>query len=114
MLRTSVDHGTGYDIALMTNFLHHYDTPTCTALLKKIAGVLKPGGRIAILEWVPNDDRVTPPGTASFAMQMLGGTPLGDAYTFAEYSAMLKAAGFAGATSYPLPGPETVVVGTKS
>ena len=108
-----VDYGTGYDIALMTNFLHHYDTPTCTALLKKVAAALKPGGRIAILEFVPNDDRVTPPGTAAFAIQMLGGTPLGDAYTFAEYSAMLNAAGFASATSHPLPGPETVVIGVK-
>ena len=110
----TIDFGTGYDIALMTNFLHHYDTPTCTALLTKVAGALKPGGRIAILEFVPNDDRVTPPGAASFAMQMLGGTPSGDAYTFAEYSAMLKAAGFATVGSHPLPGPETVVVGTKT
>ena len=109
-----VDFGTGYDIALMTNFLHHYDMPTCTTLLTKVAGALKPGGRIAILEFVPNDDRVTPPGPASFAMQMLGGTPLGDAYTFAELTAMLKAAGFASATSHPLPGPETVVVGVKT
>ena len=52
-----VDFGTGYDIALMTNFLHHFDTPTCTTLLKKVAGSLKPGGRVAMLEFVPNDDR---------------------------------------------------------
>ena len=108
-----VDYGAGYDVALMTNFLHHFDAPTCTTLLKKVGAALKPGGRIAILEFVPNDDRVTPPGPASFAMQMLGGTPLGDAYTFAEFSAMLKAAGFATATCHPLPGPETVVVGTR-
>ncbi len=109
----TVDFGTGYDIALMTNFLHHFDTPTCTALLKKVAGSLKPGGRIAVLEFVPNDDRVSPPAAASFAMQMLGNTPLGDAYTFKDLSAMLKAAGFATATSHPLQGPETLIVGTK-
>ena len=108
-----VDFGTGYDVALMTNFLHHYDIPTCTALLAKVAAALKPGGRVAVLEFVPNDDRISPPGAAMFAIQMLGGTPLGDAYTFAELSAMLKAAGFATATGHPLQGPETVVVGTK-
>ena len=108
-----VDWGTGYDVALMTNFLHHFDTPTCTTLLRKVAGSLKPGGRVAVLEFVPNDDRVTPPMAASFAMQMLGGTPSGDAYTLSELSAMLKAAGFATATSHPLQGPETLVVGTK-
>jgi 2-polyprenyl-3-methyl-5-hydroxy-6-metoxy-1,4-benzoquinol methylase len=109
----TADWGTGYDVALMTNFLHHFDTPTCTALLKKVAASLKPGGRVAVLEFVPDDDRVSPPGTATFAMQMLGGTPAGDAYTLAELTAMLKAAGFATVSGHPLPGPETVVIGTK-
>ena len=109
----TVDWGTGFDIALMTNFLHHFDTPTCTTLLKKVAAALKPGGRVMVLEFVPNEDRVTPPMAASFAMQMLGGTPSGDAYTLAELTAMLKAAGFAAVSAHPLHGPETVVVGTK-
>ena len=109
----TVDWGTGFDIALMTNFLHHFDTPTCTTLLKKVAAALEPGGRVMVLEFVPNEDRVTPPMAASFAMQMLGGTPSGDAYTLAELTAMLKAAGFAAVSAHPLHGPETVVVGTK-
>jgi 2-polyprenyl-3-methyl-5-hydroxy-6-metoxy-1,4-benzoquinol methylase len=108
-----VDWGSGFDIALMTNFLHHFDIETCTTLLKKVAASLKPGGRIAILEFVPNDDRVTPPGTATFAMQMLGGTPHGDAYTLAELTAMLKAAGFSSVSGHPLQGPQTVVVATR-
>jgi 2-polyprenyl-3-methyl-5-hydroxy-6-metoxy-1,4-benzoquinol methylase len=110
----TVDWGAGYDIALMTNFLHHFDTATCVTLLKKVAASLNPGGRVAVLEFVPNDDRVSPPGTAMFAMQMLGGTPSGDAYTLAEHTAMLKAAGFGTVTSHPLQGPQTVVVGTKT
>jgi len=108
-----VDWGTGYDVALMTNFLHHFDIPTCTTLLKKVAAALKPGGRVAVLEFVPNEDRVTPPGAAIFAMQMLGGTPSGDAYTLPELTSMLKNAGFGTVSGHPLQGPETVVVGTK-
>ncbi len=108
-----VDWGAGYDVALMTNFLHHFDAATCTTLLKKVAESLKPGGRIAVLEFVPNEDRVSPPGSATFAMQMLGNTPQGDAYTFSELHAMLEAAGFTAATSHPLPSAETLVVGTK-
>jgi len=108
-----VDWGTGFDLALMTNFLHHFDIPTCTTLLKKVAAALKPGGRVAVLEFVPNEDRVTPPGTAMFAMQMLGGTPSGDAYTLAELTKMLNAAGFGSVSSHPLQGPQTLVVGTK-
>ena len=94
--------------------MHHFDVPTCTTLLKKTAAALKPGGRVAILEFVPNDDRVSPPGPAMFALQMLGGTPLGDVYTLAEYTAMLKDAGFATASGHPTPGPEMLVVGTES
>lgn len=109
----TADFGTGYDVALMTNFLHHFDVPTCTTLLKKVAASLKPGGRIVVLEFVPNEDRVSPPGPATFAMQMLGGTPSGDAYTLSELTAMLKAAGFATVSGHPLPGPQTVVVGTR-
>jgi ubiquinone/menaquinone biosynthesis C-methylase UbiE len=108
-----VDWGTGFDVALMTNFLHHFDQATCTSLLRKTAASLKPGGRVAVLEFVPNDDRVSPPMAASFALQMLGGTPAGDAYTFREHSAMLSAAGFSGITQHPLPSPETLIVGTK-
>jgi hypothetical protein len=97
----------------MTNFLHHFDAAACTLLLTKVAASLKPGGRIAVLEFVPNEDRITPPESAAFAMQMLGNTPAGDAYTLAELTAMLKAAGFGTVGSHPLPGPQTVVVGTK-
>ena len=108
-----VDWGTGYDLALMTNFLHHFDRETCTSLLRKTAASLKPGGRVAVLEFVPNDDRVSPPMAASFALQMLGNTPAGDAYTFRELSAMLTAAGFGSITQHALQGPETLIVGTK-
>jgi ubiquinone/menaquinone biosynthesis C-methylase UbiE len=109
----TTDWGTGYDLALVTNFLHHFDTATCTTLLKKIAASLKPGGRVAVLEFVPNEDRVSPPGSAMFAMQMLGGTPSGDAYTLSELTSMLKAGGFATVSGHPLQGPQTLVVGTK-
>jgi len=108
-----VDWGTGYDLALLTNFLHHFDVATCTALLKKVAAALKPGGRVAVLEFVPNEDRVSPPFPAMFAMQMLGGTPSGDAYTLPELTSMLKNAGFGSVSSHPLQGPQTLVVATK-
>jgi len=98
-----VDYGTDYDIVLLTNFLHHFDPPTCEMLLKKVHAALKDGGRAATLEFVPNDDRVTPPQAAAFSMQMLGGTPSGDAYTFAELDQMFRNAGFARSEMHDLP-----------
>lgn len=89
-----VDFGTGYDIALVTNFFHHFDPPTCERLMRKIHAALRPGGQCITLEMVPNNDRVTPPGPASFALTMLASTVSGDAYTLTEYDRMFRAAGF--------------------
>lgn len=89
-----VDFGSGFDIALLPNFLHHFDAPTNVKLLKRIHAAMKPGGILATLEFVPNDDRVTPPIAASFSMMMLASTEHGDAYTFREFDRMFREAGF--------------------
>ena len=56
----------------------------------------------AIVEFVPNDDRITPPDGALFAMRMLGTTPSGDAYTLAELDQMLREAGFGPSEAHSL------------
>jgi SAM-dependent methyltransferase len=107
----TVEFGTDYDVALVTNFLHHFDHPTCISFLAKVRRALKTGGRAVILEMVPNPDRVTPVVPARFSLTMLGGTPAGDAYTLDELRDQLEKAGFADVMSHPLPTPETLVVG---
>ena len=109
-----VDYGSKFDVALLTNFLHHFDAPTNVALLKKVHAALKEGGRAVTLEFIPNDDRVSPQGVAGFSLTMLAGTPAGDAYTFSELQEMFRAAGFERNELYPLPaGPEQVVISYK-
>jgi len=109
-----VDYGTGYDLVLLTNFLHHFDKDTCDTLLRKVRAALADGGRAVTLEFVPNDDRVTPPQAAAFSMQMLGGTASGDAYTFAELEQMFQRAGFARSELHELPPTiERVVISHK-
>jgi len=98
-----VEFGSGYDLVLITNFLHHFDPQMNERLLRKVHAALADGGRAATLEFVPNDDRVTPPDTAQFSMVMLVGTPSGDAYTFAELEKMFANAGFSRSTLHPLP-----------
>lgn len=88
-----VDLGSGYDLVLLPNFLHHFDPPTNVQLLKKIRAAMQPGGLVATVEEVPNEDRVSPP-IATFSLMMLCSTPRGDAYTFRELSNMFDAAGF--------------------
>lgn len=101
-----------YDVVLLTNFLHHFDRGTCVRLLRKVREALTPEGRAAALEFVPAEDRVSPPMAAAFALTMLATTPAGDAYTLSEYDGMFREAGFARVTGHPLPrAPHTIVTG---
>jgi ubiquinone/menaquinone biosynthesis C-methylase UbiE len=107
-----VDYGGPYDAVLITNFLHHFDAATCVGLLKKVRAALMPGGISATLEFVPDEDRVSPPMAAGFSLTMLTSTVAGDAYTFRELEAMHREAGFHGMQSHPVPrSPHTVVTG---
>jgi O-methyltransferase domain len=63
-------------------------------LLAKVYVASKAGGRVLIVEFIPNPDRVSPLVAAQFSLWMLATTPGGDAYTFCEYDHMLKKVGF--------------------
>jgi len=108
------DLGAGYNLVLITNFLHHFDPETNEKILKKVRAALAPGGRVVALDFVPNDDRVTPPAAAVFSMTMLGHTLAGDAYTFAEYDRMFRNAGYSSSEIRPLPGPMSVILSQAS
>ncbi len=98
-----VDWGSGFDLVLLANFLHHFDHDTCVALLRKARESLVSGGRAVVVEFVPNEDRVSPPFPAMFSFQMLGSTPQGEAYTARELEDMGRAAGFGNVTVKSLP-----------
>ena len=75
---------------------------------------MAPGGRAVTFEFVPNEDRVSPPIPAKFSMIMLATTQHGDAYTFSEYERMFRNAGFASCELHPLPPtPQQVVISKK-
>jgi 2-polyprenyl-3-methyl-5-hydroxy-6-metoxy-1,4-benzoquinol methylase len=108
------DFGTGYDVILVPNFLHHFDAERCTEFLRKCNSALKDNGKVITVEFVPNDDRVSPPMEAMFALVMLAGTPSGDAYTFSELKKMCDDAGFARNEHVPLdPMPSHLVISMK-
>jgi ubiquinone/menaquinone biosynthesis C-methylase UbiE len=98
-----VDFGRDYDVVLVPNFLHHFGPADCIRFLKKAQAALRPGGVIAIVEFVPNPDRLTPPAAAGFGLIMLASTTDGDAYTLVEYADMLAKAGFQPPVQQTLP-----------
>lgn len=109
-----VEFGKDYDVVLITNFLHHFDVPTNETLLRKVHVALVEGGKAVTLEFVPNEDRISPPDTASFSLVMLAGTRAGDAYTFSELEKMMTNAGFKNSTIHQIPpGFQQLVISEK-
>jgi hypothetical protein len=109
-----VSLGHDWDLVILANFVHHFDPPTATKLLDRVHASLAPEGRVAILEFIPNEDRVTPPQMAMFGLSMLTTTPRGDVYTFDELAAMLRSAGFAAPRLHALKHtPQRVVMASR-
>lgn len=43
-----IDFGGGYDVVLLTNFLHHFDRSAIDTVMRKVHAALKPGGGVGI------------------------------------------------------------------
>lgn len=79
-----------FDVVLMSNILHIYSPEQNQALLDKVAGVVAPGGVVAIADFFRGrSGRAVP-----FAMVMLLKTDGGNTYTEDEIASWLKGAGF--------------------
>jgi SAM-dependent methyltransferase len=110
-----VDWGGPYDVVLLTNFLHHFDPPTCETIFRRAHAALAPGGRCVTVEFVPDEDRVAPAPAACFTLVMLVTTRGGDVYTFSEYDRMARNAGFARSELLELPpAPQRAIVSYRA
>src|SRR5882762_1098091 len=108
------DLGEGYDIVLLTNIFHHFDVATCEKLMRCVHAALKPGGKAITLEFVPDEDGVTPPTAAAFSLIMLAATDSGDAYDFSQYEKMFANAGFTRTTRHAIPdSPQQLLLSEK-
>lgn len=86
-----------YDIVLAANIAHHFEPSANIRLFRKCRAALNPNGRLVVLDFVIDDDRVSPPAEAGFAIHLFA-TGSCDVYTFNEYRGMLRAAGLRGIT----------------
>lgn len=86
--------GEGYDLVFMSAVIHSNSPKGIQLLFGKAARALKPGGQLVVQEFLMNEDRSGPLQPALFALNMLVGTPEGDAYTESEVRAWMAAAGF--------------------
>ncbi|MGH9689907.1 MAG: methyltransferase [Candidatus Acidiferrales bacterium] len=83
-----------YDLALLGHIVHGENEASARNLFGRLRAALKPGGRLAIIDMIPNDERTGPPFPLIFALNMFLHTENGGTYTFAEYTKWLTEAGF--------------------
>jgi C-methyltransferase len=103
--------GGPYDLVVMSHVLHHFDEDRCLTLLRRAAEVMRPGGRIAIQDFVPTGaDPARDVAANLFSVIMLVWTRQGEAHTLARLERMLAAAGFGPPELHPVPEMPTEVL----
>jgi predicted O-methyltransferase YrrM len=111
-LRTD-SFGEGYDLAFISAICHMLGPAENLDLLRRSFDSLKPGGRVAIQDFILEADKTGPRSGAIFALNMLVGTPNGSSYSEKEYRTWLSEAGFADVNQVWLPGPTDLMVATR-
>lgn len=108
-----VDFGKNHNVATLGHILHSEGPERSRKLLKKVFAALAPGGTIAIMEFLVNDQRTAPPVSLLFAVNMLVNTEAGDTFSFEEISRWLRAAGFVKPRLLDVPAVSPLVLATK-
>jgi len=82
-----------YDVAWLSHVLHGEGAEGCARLLAKAAAALEPGGLLLVQEFILQADRAAPLFPALFSLNMLLGTPDGQAYSDPELRELMQNAG---------------------
>jgi precorrin-6B methylase 2 len=84
----------GADLAWVSAIVHQNSREQNRALFVKVFAALASGGKVLIRDVVMDESRTSPVMGASFAVNMLVGTPDGGTFTFNELKEDLASAGF--------------------
>lgn len=112
----TADLGGPYDLVLIANVLHHFSAGRAEELLHRAAAATKPGGKIAVVGYVMDENRspAADPQAHIFALLMLVWTAEGDVHTLNTYRLMFGSAGYEDFTTHAVSGlPVHIMVGTR-
>lgn len=102
-----------FDVAILGNIVHSEGEASSRNLFGRIYQALDRGGRIAVIDMVPKEDRSGPLMPVQFALVMLMSTEEGGTYTFEEYRAWLEDAGFREVQAVPIESHSPMIVAEK-
>jgi (2Fe-2S) ferredoxin/precorrin-6B methylase 2 len=108
------DHlGDGFTLVLVSAICHMLSPAENQDLLRRCFEALAPQGRLVMQDFILEADKTAPKQAALFALNMLVGTPAGSTYSYEEYSAWMREAGFQEVRPIRLPGPSSLMVGVR-
>lgn len=82
------------NLAVAGNFCHLFDEATNRNLLARLFGALAPGGRVAIIDVLPDEEMNGPREAILYGLGLLLRTSTGQAYPLSRYTDWLQSAGF--------------------
>jgi ubiquinone/menaquinone biosynthesis C-methylase UbiE len=107
-----------YDLAIASNFCRFESPEGNQELFHAAFKALRPGGFLAINDFLPDEERTGPTFPLRFSVYTLTHTPGGECWTLSQYTDWLKKAGFATIESHTeipstMPGTHLILAGKK-
>jgi SAM-dependent methyltransferase len=91
----AVDWGrAAFDLAIAGNLCHLFDADANRRLLGRLFDALRPGGTLAIIDALPNEQRDGPRPVALYALGLILRTQRGRVYPYSTYAGWLHEAGY--------------------
>jgi SAM-dependent methyltransferase len=91
----TIDLGrSAYDLAIAGGLCHLFDEATNRRLLRRLFDALRPGGTLAILDALPNEQFDGPRPVVLYALGLLLRTSNGQVYPFSTYVGWLREIGY--------------------
>jgi SAM-dependent methyltransferase len=106
----SSDYGSGFDLALFASVLHQEVAANAEEMIRRAAGALGPGGRVAVLDFCIDEDQHGPVLGALFAINMRS---FGDTHTEPAVRGFMEAAGLVDVTRTGLGRHRWIIEGRK-